>query len=168
MARFPKGYVKPTGSCESCLAWGNFSGRPCPACCVFGRAHNTAACTGCRRIQLLKWNCCHLCRRQARLSAKNVAGRPADETDVRDRLAAVRHRQLFFVGMRYRRRPAAGLDRGRRLASPARRPAERAAPRRPAGPGRLRRGRLTHPGPQRGITSAPRPSTGPAPAPSTT
>ncbi|WP_328825979.1 hypothetical protein OHT77_01060 [Streptomyces sp. NBC_00252] len=32
-----------------------------------------------------------------------------DETDVRDRLAAVRHHQLFFVGMHYRRRttPAA-------------------------------------------------------------
>jgi hypothetical protein len=26
VARFPKGYAKPTDACESCLAWGNFSG----------------------------------------------------------------------------------------------------------------------------------------------
>ncbi|GGV70255.1 hypothetical protein GCM10010294_28260 [Streptomyces griseoloalbus] len=48
---------------------------------------------------------------QARLSAKAVAGQPADETDVRDRLAAVRHHQLFFVGMHYRRRPTPSARR---------------------------------------------------------
>jgi hypothetical protein len=54
MARFPKGYVKPTDSCDSCLAWGNFSGRLCPTCYMFGRGHDAAACTGCRRVQPLK------------------------------------------------------------------------------------------------------------------
>ncbi|MGW6144806.1 transposase [Streptomyces sp. NPDC055140] len=39
--------------------------------------------------------------------------------------------------------------------------------RRPAGSGRLRRGRRTGPGPRRGSMSAPRRSTAPTPAPST-
>ncbi|MET8012873.1 hypothetical protein ABZU86_13490 [Streptomyces sp. NPDC005271] len=77
MARFPKGYVKPTDSCDSCLAWGNFSGRLCPACYMFGRSHDTAARAGCRRTQPVKWEYCRLCWCQARLSAK-TAGRPAD------------------------------------------------------------------------------------------
>lgn len=46
--------------------------------------------------------------------------------------------------------PSAGLDRGRCLAAPARCSADRASPRRPAGPGRLLRGRITRPGPQGG------------------
>ncbi|GGW74117.1 hypothetical protein GCM10010340_60680 [Streptomyces griseoloalbus] len=121
MARFPKGYVKPTDSCESCLAWGNLSGRLCPTCYMFGRSHDAATCASCRRIQPLKWNC-RLCWCQARLSAKAVAGQPADETDVRDRLAAVRHHQLFFVGMHYRRRPTP---------SARRRGGQRGAPRKP-------------------------------------
>jgi transposase len=53
--------------------------------------------------------------------------------------------------------PAAGLDRGRRLATPARRPAGRTPPRGLVGPGRLRRGRLTRPGPQRGDHVGPSP-----------
>ncbi|MFE3645670.1 hypothetical protein [Streptomyces sp. NPDC059169] len=119
MARFPKGYVKPTDSCDSCLAWGNSSGRLCPTCYMFGRGHDAAVCTGCRRDQPLKWNYCRLCWCQARLSAKAVVGRPRDETDVRDRLAAIRHHQLFFVGMDYRRRPtpAARTRGGRRGAT---------------------------------------------------
>ena len=70
------------------------------------------------------WKCevpyCRLCWCQARLRAKAVVGQPTDETDVRDRLAAVRHHQLFFVGMHYRRRPipAARTRGGRRGALP--------------------------------------------------
>lgn len=52
---------------------------------------------------------------------------------------------------------AAGLDRSRRLASPARRLAERTAPCGSSGPGRLRRGRVTHQGPQRGDHVGPSP-----------
>ncbi|MFD8148433.1 hypothetical protein [Streptomyces sp. NPDC059708] len=50
---------------------------------------------------------------------KVAAGRLAVETDVRERLAAVRHHQLFFVGMRYRRRstPSARRRGGRRGAA---------------------------------------------------
>lgn len=83
---------------------------------MFGRGHDAAACAGCRRIQPLKWNYCRLCWCRARLLAKSIAGRPADETGVRDRLAAVRHHQLFFVGMHYRRRPTPSARRrgGRR------------------------------------------------------
>ena len=102
MVRFPKGYVKPTDSCDSCLAWGNFSGRLCPACYMFGRSHDTAACAGCRRIQPVKWGYCRLCWCQARLSAKALADQLADEADVRVRLGAVRHHQLFFMGMHHR------------------------------------------------------------------
>lgn len=123
MTRFPKGYVKPTDSCDSCLAWGNFSGRLCPTCYMFGRAHDAAACAGCRRIQPLKWNYCRLCWCQARLSTKATAGRLADETDVRERLAAVRHHQLFFVGMHYRRRPTpSARQRGGRRGAPRKPP----------------------------------------------
>ncbi|MFD9284594.1 tyrosine-type recombinase/integrase [Streptomyces mirabilis] len=123
MARFPKGYVKPTDSCVSCLAWGNFSGRLCSTCYMFGRGHDAAACTGCRRVQPLKWDYCRLCWCRARLSTKAVVGQSADETDVRDRLAAVRHHQLFFVGMHYRRRPTpAARTRGGRRAAPRKPP----------------------------------------------
>ncbi|GAA3691969.1 hypothetical protein GCM10022420_091180 [Streptomyces iranensis] len=128
MARFPKGYVKPTDSCGSCLAWGSFSGRLCLTCYMFGRAHDAAGCNGCRRIQPLKWKYCRLCWCQARLSAKAAAGRLADETDVRERLAAVRHHQLFFVGMHYRR-PTPSARRG----APRKPPPATAWPRIPAG-----------------------------------
>lgn len=122
MARFPKGYIKPTDSCASCLAWGNFSGRLCPTCYMFGRSHDEAACSGCRRIQPLKWGYCRLCWCQARFSGKAGADQPAAETDVRDRLAAVRGHQLFFVGMHYRRRLTP---------SPRRRGGRRGGPRKP-------------------------------------
>ncbi len=52
---------------------------------------------------------------------------------------------------------AAGLDRGRRLATPALRPADRTAPHGLAGPGRLRRRRLAGPGSQRGDHVGPSP-----------
>lgn len=65
MSRYPKGYRKPTDSCEGCLAWGDFSGRLCPACYMFGRSHATAVCVGCRRTQPLKWDYCRLCWCQA-------------------------------------------------------------------------------------------------------
>ncbi|MFJ8628646.1 hypothetical protein ACIRD3_38190 [Kitasatospora sp. NPDC093550] len=121
--RCRRSYVKPTDSCDSCLAWGNFSGRLCPTCYMFGRGHDAAACTGCRRVQPLKWNYCRLCWCQARLSAKAVVGQPTDETDVRDRLAAVRHHQLFFVGMHYRRRPTPTFrTRGGRRGAPRKPP----------------------------------------------
>ncbi|ADI04348.1 hypothetical protein SBI_01227 [Streptomyces bingchenggensis BCW-1] len=103
MSRYPKGYRKPTDSCDGCLAWGDFSGRLCPACYMFGRSHETAACADCRRIQPLKWGYCRLCWCQARLHAKASAGRPPAEADVRARLNAVRHHQLFFMGLHYRR-----------------------------------------------------------------
>lgn len=97
MSRYPKGYRKPTDSCDSCLAWGDFSGRLCPACYMFGRSHEAATCVGCRRGQPLKWGYCRLCWCQARIN-----GRIA-EADVRDRLSAIRHHQLFLVGLHYRR-----------------------------------------------------------------
>ncbi|MFE7568967.1 hypothetical protein ACFU76_18720 [Streptomyces sp. NPDC057539] len=103
MSRYPKGYRKPTDSCDGCLAWGDFSGRLCPACYMFGRSHETAACAGCRRIQPLKWDYCRLCWCQTRLHAKATVGRQPAEADVRDRLSAVRHHQLFFMGLHYRR-----------------------------------------------------------------
>lgn len=53
--------------------------------------------------------------------------------------------------------PTAGLDRGRRLATPARGPAVRASPRRPAELGRLLRGRIARPGSQRGDHVGPSP-----------
>lgn len=74
MARFPKGYVKPTDSCDSCLAWGNFSGRRCPTCYMFGRSHDEAACIGCHRVQPTKWGYCRLCWCQARLGARARIG----------------------------------------------------------------------------------------------
>ncbi|MFF2149231.1 hypothetical protein [Kitasatospora sp. NPDC058190] len=116
MARFPKGYVKPTDSCDSCLAWGNFSGRRCPTCYMFSRSHDEAPCVGCRRVQPTKWSYCRLCWCEARLGAKSADSRPLGETDVRSRLGAVRHHQLFFVGMHYRRRstPPPPRPRGRR------------------------------------------------------
>jgi DNA-binding Xre family transcriptional regulator len=46
MARFPKGYVKPTSSWPGCLAWGDFRGRLCHTCYMFGRSHETVICTG--------------------------------------------------------------------------------------------------------------------------
>ncbi len=42
MSRYPKGYRKPTDSCDGCLAWGDFSGRLCPACYMFGPVAATA------------------------------------------------------------------------------------------------------------------------------
>ena len=116
MSRYPKGYRKPTDSCDGCLAWGDFSGRFCPACYMFGRSHATAVCAGCRRIQPLKWDHCRLCWCQARLRAKATVGRPPAEADVRDRLNAVRHHQLFFMGLHYRRGSAPVVARrgGRR------------------------------------------------------
>ncbi|MER6916454.1 hypothetical protein ABT354_32745 [Streptomyces sp. NPDC000594] len=123
MARFPKGSVKPTSSCPGCLAWGDFRGRLCPACYMFGRGHDTAECTGCRRVQPLKWNYCRLCWCQARLGAKTADGRPAAGAYARERLAAVRSHQLSFVGLDYRRRPAPPLAR--------RRGGQRGAPRKP-------------------------------------
>lgn len=53
--------------------------------------------------------------------------------------------------------PAAGLDRGRRMAPPARRPAQRVAPRRSVGPGRLCRGRLARPDIEKGDHVGPSP-----------
>ncbi|MEV8546988.1 hypothetical protein [Streptomyces sp. NPDC051572] len=97
MARFPKGYVKPTSSCPGCLAWGDFRGRLCHTCYMFGRSHETAVCIGCRRVQPLKWEYCRLCWCQARINGR------AAEADVRARLSAIRHHQLFFVGLHYRR-----------------------------------------------------------------
>lgn len=105
MARFPKGYVKHTSSCPGCLAWGDFRGRLCHTCYMFGRGHDAAECVGCRRVQPLKWDYCRLCWCQARLGAKTANDHPSDGMDVWERLAAVRHHQLFFVQMHYRRRP---------------------------------------------------------------
>ncbi|WP_331745852.1 hypothetical protein [Streptomyces virginiae] len=116
MSRYPKGYRKPTDSCDSCLAWGDFSGRLCPACYMFGRSHETATCVGCRRVQPLKWDYCRLCWCQARLHAKTTVGQPPAEAEVRARLNAVRNHQLFFMGLHYRRgsAPTAPRRGGRR------------------------------------------------------
>ncbi|GAA3915908.1 hypothetical protein GCM10023084_79020 [Streptomyces lacrimifluminis] len=123
MSRYPKGYYKPTDSCDGCLAWGDFSGRLCPACYMFGRSHATAACVGCRRIQPLKWGYCRLCWCQARLDAQATVGRLAAEADVRARLNAVRHHQLFFMGMHHRNGSAlAPRRRGGRRGAPRKLP----------------------------------------------
>ncbi|MER5277194.1 hypothetical protein ABT025_15730 [Streptomyces sp. NPDC002809] len=104
MARFPKGYVKPTSSCSGCLAWGEFRGRLCHTCYMFGRSHETAVCIGCRRVQPLKWECCRLCWCQARPNAKTATSMPTVNDEVMTPwLQAVRHQQLFFVGLHYRR-----------------------------------------------------------------
>ncbi|MGW1553045.1 hypothetical protein [Streptomyces sp. NPDC002346] len=104
MARFPKGYVKPTSSCPGCLAWGDFRGRLCHTCYMFGRSHETAVCIGCRRVQPLKWEYCRLCWCQARLNARTATGMPTVSGKVMTPwLQAVRHHQLSFVGLHYRR-----------------------------------------------------------------
>lgn len=116
MSRYPKGYRKPTDSFDSCLAWGDFSGRLCPACYMFGRSQEAATCVGCRSVQPLKWDYCRLCWCLARLHAKTTVGQPPAEAEVRARLNAVRHHQLFFMGLHYRRgsAPTAPRRRGRR------------------------------------------------------
>lgn len=104
MSRYPKGYRKPTDSCDGCLAWGDFSGRLCPACYTFGRSHETAACVGCRRVQPLKWDYCRLCWCQARSDAKAATGMPTVSREVMTPwLQGIRHHQLFFMGLHYRR-----------------------------------------------------------------
>ena len=132
MSKYPRGYRTPTDSCEGCLAWGEFSGRLCPACYMFGRAREDAACVGCGRQQPLKWDYCRLCWCQARLSAKTAPGQPAAEADVRSRLAAIGHHQLFFMGLHYRRGSAPDIPRrgGPRgsLPKPPPAPARRPAP----------------------------------------
>ncbi|MFJ4634269.1 hypothetical protein ACIP69_01135 [Streptomyces hygroscopicus] len=122
MSRYPKAYYKPTDSCDGCLAWGDFSGRLCPTCYMFGRSHATAVCTGCRRVQPLKWDFCRLCWCQARLGAQAAVDQLAAEADVRARLNAVRHHQLFFMGMHHRNGSAP---------APRRRGGRRSAPRKP-------------------------------------
>ncbi|MFJ9381712.1 hypothetical protein [Streptomyces sp. NPDC101455] len=64
---------------------------------MFGRSHEAATCVGCRRVQPLKWGCFRLCWCQARINGRTA------EADVRARLSAIRHHQLFFVGLHYRR-----------------------------------------------------------------
>jgi len=113
VSRYPKGYRKPADSCGSCLAWGDFSGRLCPTCYMFGRSHEAADCSGCGRRQPLKWNHCRLCWRQAGLDT----GWAGAEVEVRDRLAAVRHHRLFFAARPYHRgtaptAPPSGRGRG--------------------------------------------------------
>lgn len=122
MSRYPKGYRKPTDSCDGCLGWGDFSGRLCPACYMFGRSHETDVCVGCRRVQLLKWDYCRLCWCQARLSAQAAVGLLTVEADVRARLNAVRHHQLFFMGLHHRNGSAP---------APRRCGGQRGAPRKP-------------------------------------
>ncbi|GGV56267.1 hypothetical protein [Streptomyces spectabilis] len=71
----------------------------------------------------MKWDYCRLCWCQARLGAKAVVGQPTDEADVRKRLTAVRHHQLFFMGMHYRRRPTPSTrPRGGRRGTPRKPP----------------------------------------------
>jgi hypothetical protein len=84
VARFPKGFVKPTDSCPSCLAWGNFRGRLCHTCYMFGRTHETSDCSGCGRRQPLKCDYCRLCWCRARLSTKIATGRSRVDTEVRE------------------------------------------------------------------------------------
>ncbi|MCX5214679.1 hypothetical protein OG689_36405 [Kitasatospora sp. NBC_00240] len=104
MSRYPQGYRKPTDSCDGCLAWGDFSGRLCPACYMFGRSHESAPCAGCRRVLALKWDHCRLCWCQARTNAKAATGMPTVSREVMTPwLQSVRHHQLFFMGVHYRR-----------------------------------------------------------------
>jgi hypothetical protein len=157
VSRFPKGYRKPTDSCDGCLAWGDFSGRLSHSCYTFGRNHQTAACDGCHRSRPLKRDYCRLCWSQARLNAKTTTGLPTVHGEVTAPwLRSVRHHQLFFMGLHYRRGSALtalhrakvtgsvpqdgttlGLAAARRLASTA---AVRtgSAGLRPPGPGRDR------------------------------
>lgn len=71
---------------------------------MFGRSHETAVCIGCRRVQPLKCEYCRLCWCQARLDARTATGMPTVSGEVMTPwLQAVRHHQLFFVGLRHRR-----------------------------------------------------------------
>ncbi|OEJ62779.1 hypothetical protein BGM19_03460 [Streptomyces agglomeratus] len=71
---------------------------------MFGRSHETAVCIGCRRVQPLKWEYCRLCWCQARLNARTATGMPTVSGEVMTPwLQTVRHHQLFFVGLHYRR-----------------------------------------------------------------
>ncbi|MET8682082.1 hypothetical protein ABZW18_32035 [Streptomyces sp. NPDC004647] len=90
---------------------------------MFGRSHETATCGGCRRVQPLKWNYCRLCWCQARLNTQAASGPLTAEADVRARLQAVRHHQLFFVGLHHRNGPAlAPAQRGGRRGPPRKPP----------------------------------------------
>ncbi|QKV90469.1 hypothetical protein HUT19_00595 [Streptomyces sp. NA02950] len=123
MSRYPKGYRKPPDSCDSCLAWGDFSGRLCQTCYMFGRSHEAAACVGCRRVQPLKGEYCRLCWCQARLNAKMATGMPTVNGEVMAPwLKGVRHHQLFFVGLHYRRGSALTALHRIRVREASRRP----------------------------------------------
>jgi integrase len=122
VSRYPKGYRKAADSCNSCLAWGVFSGRLCPTCYVFARSHEDASCESCRRLLPLKWNYCRLCWCQARLNARPDAGQAEVEGEVRARLKAVSHRQLFFMGLHYRRGSALSAPRSGRGRGAPRKP----------------------------------------------
>jgi hypothetical protein len=83
VSRYPKGYRKAADSCNSCLAWGVFSGRLCPTCYMFARSREAASCEGCRRPLPLKWNYCRLCWCQARLNARTDAAQAEVDGEVR-------------------------------------------------------------------------------------
>ena len=83
-------------NCRSCLAWGlTYCQELCAPCYTFGRENVTkAACGACGRTQHLKKRYCRLCWCQA------VLERPSgNNTPLAPYLEAVRHHQLFFVGM---------------------------------------------------------------------
>lgn len=106
--------IGPRG-CIDCLAWGRLGGRRCISCSVFRHDNSDRdRCAGCDRVLAIKHGYCRLCWHQAALDG-NAAGRRrgADAAYLHGRLhlAVIRHHQLFFDRMKYRR--ASGPVRAR-------------------------------------------------------
>ncbi|OJF12357.1 hypothetical protein BG844_21280 [Couchioplanes caeruleus subsp. caeruleus] len=122
--------IGPRG-CIDCLAWGRLGGRRCIACSVFRHDNpDRDRCAGCDRVLAIKNGYCRMCWHQAVLDG-NAAGRRRG-TDAaylhgQLELAPIRHHQLFFDRMKYRRASGPVHTRDRRG-----RPRKTAPP--PAGP----------------------------------
>ena len=96
-------------SCELCLAWGlMFAQGICLDCYNFtapSRGHHPGDCGACGRRQPLKKGYCRLCWTQARDIDRQDAPDARSRQVIAPHLPHVRHHQLFFAGMHYKRTP---------------------------------------------------------------